>query len=176
MLHKASRRAVYFRKGGNPLALQVLLNILIAVLWMFLKDEPSVIDFIAGYFVGTLIVFFLRHFFNHPFYLHTLYAIVKLFLIFIYELIKSAILVMKHILRPKMIVQPGIFAVETDLKTDVEITLLSLLICLTPGSVVMEVTPDHKILYVHALHMPESKESVLKSKVIFEKAIKDVTK
>jgi multicomponent Na+:H+ antiporter subunit E len=103
-------------------------------------------------------------------------AVGKLFVIFIYELVISSMMVMKHVLRPKVDVKPGIFKVETDLEGDLEVTLLSLLICLTPGSVVMEITPDAKTLYIHGLNMPESKESVLKSKSVFEKAIKDVTR
>lgn len=155
---------------------QVLLNIFIAYLWMFLQDSTSIINFISGYFVGLFILFFMRRFFKKPFYIFTLAAVGKLFVIFIHELATSSLMVMKHILRPKIDVKPGIFRLETDLEGDLEITLLSLLICLTPGSVVMEITPDAKALYVHGLNMPESRESVLKSKLIFEKAIKDVTR
>lgn len=158
------------------LPIQVLLNIFIAYLWMFLQDSTSGINFISGYFVGLFILFCIRRFFNKPFYLFTLAAIGKLLIIFIYELAISSLMVMKHVLRPKIDVKPGIFKIETDLKGDLEITLLSLLICLTPGSVVMEITPDSTALYVHGLNMPESKEAVLKSKSVFEKAIKDVTR
>lgn len=156
--------------------IQVLLNIFIAYLWMFLQDETSIINFIGGYFVGIFILFCIRRFFNKPFYLFTLAAVGKLLIIFIHELIISSMTVMKHVLRPKVDVKPGIFKVETDLEGDLEVTLLSLLICLTPGSVVMEITPDAKTLYIHGLNMPESKDSVLKSKAVFEKAIKDVTR
>ncbi|MBW4839968.1 MAG: Na+/H+ antiporter subunit E [Paenibacillaceae bacterium] len=155
---------------------QVLLNIVIAYLWMFLRDEMSVLNFISGYIVGVFILLCIRRFFKKPFYLFTLAAVGKLFIIFIHELITSSMMVMKHVLRPKVDVKPGIFKVETDLEGDLEITLLSLLICLTPGSVVMDITPDAKTLYIHGLNMPESKESVIKSKSVFEKAIKDVTR
>lgn len=155
---------------------QVLLNIFIAYLWMFLQDEMSVLNFISGYIVGLFILLCMRRFFKKPFYLFTLTAVGKLLIIFIHELITSSMMVMKHVLRPKIDVKPGIFKVDTDLEGDLEITLLSLLICLTPGSVVMEITPDSKTLYVHGLNMPESKDSVLKSKSVFEKAIKDVTR
>lgn len=155
---------------------QVLLNIFIAYLWMFLQEEMSILNFISGYFVGLFILLCIRRFFKKPFYVFTLAAVGKLFILFIHELNISAVMVMKHVLRPKIDVKPGIFKVETDLEGDLEITLLSLLICLTPGSVVMEITPDSKVLYVHGLNMPESKESVLKSKSVFEKAIKDVTR
>ncbi|MEK0286315.1 Na+/H+ antiporter subunit E [Caldifermentibacillus hisashii] len=156
--------------------IQVLMNLFIAGLWMFLQDEASFLTFFSGYLVGLFILFCLRRFFHKPFYLFTFLAIGKLFLIFIYELLISSLFVIKHIVRPKVNIKPGIFRVETDLAGDLEITLLSLLICLTPGSVVMEVTPDAKTLFVHALHIPESKPSVLKSKAVFEKAIKDVTR
>lgn len=156
--------------------IQVLINLFIAGLWMFLQDEASFLTFFSGYLVGLFIVFCLRRFFQKPFYLFTFLALGKLLLIFIYELLISSLFVIKHIVRPKVNIKPGIFRVETDLEGDLEITLLSLLICLTPGSVVMEVTPDGKTLFVHALHIPESKPSVLKSKAVFEKAIKDVTR
>lgn len=155
---------------------QVLLNIFIAYLWMFLQDDTSGINFISGYIVGLIILFFMRRFFKKPYYLFTLAAVGKLFVIFIHELITSSMMVMKHVLRPKLDVKPGIFKVETDLEGSLEITLLSLLICLTPGSVVMEVSGDSKVLYIHGLDMPDSKRSVIKSKTIFEKAIKDVTR
>ncbi|WP_068784559.1 Na+/H+ antiporter subunit E [Paenibacillus phocaensis] len=155
---------------------QVLLNIVIAYLWMFLQDEMSVLNFISGYIVGLFILLCIRRFFKKPFYLFTLAAVGKLLIIFIHELITSSMMVMKHVLRSKVDVKPGIFKVETDLEGDLEITLLSLLICLTPGSVVMDITPDAKTLYIHGLNMPESKDAVIKSKSVFEKAIKDVTR
>lgn len=155
---------------------QVLLNIFIAYLWMFLQEDMTLINFISGYAVGLFILLCIRRFFKKPFYVFTLAAIGKLFVLFIHELNISALMVLKHVIRPRMDVKPGIFKVETDLEGDVEITLLSLLICLTPGSVVMEVTPDAKALYIHGLNMPESRDAVLKSKSIFEKAIKDVTR
>lgn len=155
---------------------QVLLNIFIAYLWMFLQESMTILSFIGGYLVGLIILFSIRRFFKQRFYLFGLAAIGKLFILFIYELVISAFGVMKHVLRPRVNVKPGIFKVETDLKGDLEITLLSLLICLTPGSVIMEVAPDGSVLYIHGLHMPESQESVQKSISVFEKAIKDVTR
>lgn len=155
---------------------QILVNIFIAFLWMFFQDEWRFLSFLSGYIVGILILFFMRRFFKKPFYLFFVWAALKLVFVFTRELLSSAILVIRQVLRPKINITPGIFRVDTDLEGDVEITLISLLICLTPGSVVMEVTPDGKSLYVHAMDVPESKESVLRSQIIFERAIKDVTR
>lgn len=143
---------------------------------MFFQDEWNFLAFLSGYIIGIIILFFMRRFYQKPFYLFFVWAALKLFYVFGRELLSSAVVVIKQILRPKINVTPGIFRIDTDLEGDVEITLLSLLICLTPGSVVMEVTPDGKSLYVHAMDIPESKISVLKSQVVFERAIKDVTR
>lgn len=155
---------------------QILINISIAFLWMFFQDEWSFLTFFSGYIVGIIILFFMRRFFQKPFYLFLVWAVLKLLLIFFRELVSSGIVVIRQVLRPKINITPGIFKLDTDLRGDIEITLLSLLICLTPGSVVMEVTPDGKSLYVHAMDIPESKDAVLRSQVIFEHAIKDVTR
>jgi multicomponent Na+:H+ antiporter subunit E len=65
---------------------------------------------------------------------------------------------------------------ETSLESDLEVTLLSLLLTLTPGSVVMEVSHDNKVLYIHAMDIPELSDLVLRSRDRFEEAIKKVTR
>jgi multicomponent Na+:H+ antiporter subunit E len=155
---------------------QLLINLLVAFLWMFLQDSWDFISFAGGYLVGIFIVFSMRRFFMKRFYLITLFAVFKLILVFLRELISSSVLVVRQVIRPKINVTPGIFKVKTDLKGDWEVSLISMLLTLTPGSVVMEVSPDGKTLYVHAMDIPESSNAVLKSTQAFEKAIKDVTR
>lgn len=155
--------------------IQLLINIFIAFLWMFFQDNWSILSFFSGYLVGLIVVFSLRRFFEKRFYLWTLLAVLKLLLVFTRELISSSVLVVKQIVRPKINVTPGIFKLETELETDIEITLISLLITLTPGSVVMDVSPNNEALFVHAMDIPESSDAVKKSVKAFEKAIKDVT-
>ncbi|MBY6273288.1 MAG: Na+/H+ antiporter subunit E [Caldibacillus debilis] len=155
---------------------QVLINLLIAALWMFLHDSWSFLSFFGGYLVGIFILFFIRRFFKKPFYIIMIARTVKLLAIFIVELISSSFLVMRQVLRPNINVKPGIFRLETDLDSDIEVTLLAMLITLTPGSVVMEITPDSRALYIHAMDIPESRDAVLRSQKVFEKAIKDVTR
>jgi len=158
------------------LPLQVLINLFIAFLWMFLQDEWSFLAFFSGYLVGIVVLFILRRFYKQEFYLSKLGSIIKLFLVFIRELITSSIFVVGHIIRPKVSLTPGIIAVETDLEGDLEVTIFSLLLNLTPGSVVIEVSSDAKVFYIHALDLPKAGESVRKASKIFEKAIKDVTR
>jgi multicomponent Na+:H+ antiporter subunit E len=160
----------------NDLPIQILINLFIAFLWMFFQDQWNFLSFLGGYLVGIIILFFIRRFFDKPFYIFTFAAIIKLLIVFIIELLTSSFLVMRQVLRPKMNITPGIFRIETDMEGEMEVTMLALLLTLTPGSVVLEVTADSKAFYIHAMDIPESKTAVLKSKVAFEKAIKDVTR
>ncbi|KAA9022546.1 Na+/H+ antiporter subunit E [Niallia endozanthoxylica] len=156
--------------------MQVLINLLIGVIWMFLQDDWSVLTFFSGYLFGLLVLFILRKYLPTKFYLVTLLAIVQLFLVFIYELFTSSILVIRQILRPRINITPGIFTLETELEGDLEVTLLALLLTLTPGSVVVEVSEDSKRYYIHAMDIPASSDAVLASTKKFEKAIKKVTR
>jgi multicomponent Na+:H+ antiporter subunit E len=163
-------------KGVVLLPIQLLTNLAVALLWMFFQDQWSILSFFSGYLVGLLIVFSMRRFFPTRFYLLSLLAILKLLLVFIRELVSSSVLVVQQVVRPKVNITPGIFSLETELEGDLEVTLLSLLISLTPGSVVVEVSDNGKVLYIHAMDIPESSDSVIRSKNAFEKAIKDVTR
>jgi multicomponent Na+:H+ antiporter subunit E len=156
--------------------MQVLINLFIGVIWMFLQDDWSVLTFFSGYLFGLLVLFILRRYLPTKFYLITLIAILQLFIVFIYELFTSSILVIQQVLRPKINITPGIFTLETDLEGDLEVTLLALLLTLTPGSVVVEVSPDSKRFYIHAMDIPESSDAVIQSTAKFEKAIKKVTR
>lgn len=156
--------------------MQVLINIFIGVLWMFFNDDWSVLTFFSGYLFGLLVLFILRRSMSSKYYLFTFHAVIKLFLLFIYELFSSSILVIRKIIRPKINIKPGIIRFETSLQGDMEVTLLALLLTLTPGSVVMEISSDNKILYVHAMDIPELSDAVLQSKTKYEEAIKKVTR
>ncbi|MFB5284402.1 MULTISPECIES: Na+/H+ antiporter subunit E [Peribacillus] len=158
------------------MSIQVLINLFLAALWMFLQDELSILTFFSGYLIGLIVLWILRHFFAKPFYLSSFVAVFKLFLVFIYELITSSLLVMRQVLRPKINITPGIITLKTDLEGELEITLLALLLTLTPGSVVLEVSQDGKVFYIHAMDIPESSDAVYRSQHKFEKAIKGVTR
>lgn len=157
---------------------QFLLNIFIAVLWMLLKDENEAhfTTFFTGFLIGVLILYLMHRFFGMQFYLKRIFAVGKLISIFVWELILSSLLVLRQICSPKLNITPGIFTYKTALQGEGEITTLALLLTLTPGSVVMEVSPDGKLFYIHAMDIEKSKISVLRSIESFEKVIMEVTR
>ena len=158
------------------MAFQILLNFFLAFLWMFLQVSFTSTSFIVGYILGLIITFAFRRFFNSRFYLWRVYAVISLLLLFLKELILANFSVLKTILKPKLDIQPGIFALPTELKSDWEITLLANLITLTPGTLVVDVSFDNKILYIHAIDIPDIDEAIDDIKNSFEKAIMEVSR
>lgn len=162
----------------NRMPAQFLLNLFIALLWVLLRDEDTLrfSTFFGGFLIGIGIIFFMHRFFGRQFYLRRFYCVVKLVLIFISELLQSSYVVLVQILNPKLDIKPGIFTYETELELDWEISVLAMLLTLTPGSVVMEVTPDRNKFYIHGMDLEKSKDSLLRSLAKFEKAIMEVSR
>ena len=156
---------------------QFIINLFIATLWFLLKDDPTAdfTTFMSGFLVGTLILYAMHRFFGTQFYLRRVLKIIKLILLFIQELLLSSVSVLKQVLDPQLNITPGIFIYETKLRGDYQVTALALLLTLTPGSVVMEVSEDNSTFYIHAMDIEESKETVIRSIGKFERAILEVT-
>ncbi|KXZ13371.1 cation:proton antiporter [Bacillus nakamurai] len=158
------------------MAFQLLLNVLLAVCWMFLTNSLSAAGFIIGFIAGLAALFFFRRFFSRPFYVWKIWSLVKLFLIFMKELYLANVSVLQTIMSPKLNIRPGIFAFKTELTEDWEITLLSLLITLTPGTLVMDISDDRSILYIHAMDIDDAEKAIHDIRVSFEKAIQEVSR
>lgn len=157
------------------MAFQILLNVVLAFLWMFIKVSYDPISFIKGYIFGLLVIFVLRRYFHSRFYLFRLWSFIKLIFIFIRELILSNIAIVKIVLKPKLDMRPAIFAMDTALTKDWQITLLSSLITLTPGTLVIDVSEDNKTLFIHAMNIGEIEDEINSIKNSFEKAILEVS-
>lgn len=158
------------------MAFQFLLNIFLAFVYMFIKVSSSSTTFCVGYIFGMLILILFRRFFQTRFYLARILAVVKLFILFLKELLLSNLAVIKLVLSPRLAIRPGIFALPIELSRDWEVTLLANLITLTPGTFVIDVSIDNKILYVHAIDIEDAEKSISSIKQTFEKAIIEVSK
>jgi multicomponent Na+:H+ antiporter subunit E len=158
------------------MAFQILLNLMISFLWMFLHNDWSVSHFIIGFLLGIVVLLVMRRLWSGPLYLHKIWAILALLILFMRELVVSSFTVIFQVLRPKLNITPGIFAYKTMLKSDWEVTILSCLICLTPGTLTLEVSADGQTLYIHAMHMEDADLISEHIRGTFEKAIMEVTR
>lgn len=155
---------------------QIAINVIVTILWMMLHDTWNLVTLMVGYFFSFVAIYLLRGLFPSPFYGHKLIGIVKLFFVFMGELFKSGAMVIRQITKSRLHIQPGIVRLETELRGDWEITILSCMITVTPGSTVFEVIPERGILYVHAIDVADQHRWLEDSKKTLEKAIMGVTR
>jgi multicomponent Na+:H+ antiporter subunit E len=70
---------------------------------------------------------------------------------FTYQFIRSNLMVLLEVLRPRPVENPAIIAVPLRCESTAEITAMANLITLTPGTLTLEVALDPPTLYVHGM-------------------------
>lgn len=133
----------------------LLANLLLALVWAAFQGEFSLTNLVIGYALGYLVILVLTRggALEPSPYVGRLHRGVGLAAFFLWELVRANVRLAIDVVTPRYEINPGIIALPLDATDDSEILLLSVLINLTPGSVVLDVSPDRKVLYVHAMHI-----------------------
>lgn len=100
------------------------------------------------------------------------------FIIFVFyylkELIVSSLYVAWDIITPKDLMKPGIVEVPVDLKSETAVIAFANLISMTPGSLTMDMSPDKKKIYIHAMYLHDKQEFIDKMKNELEHKIRQI--
>lgn len=153
-----------------------LFIVILALVWAGATGNFSGLNLLFGMVLGGVAVLLLRYSLTGPRTLVKARRILSLSLLFLYELMASAVKVAIVVVKPniKAAVRPAIVAVPLQVKSDAEITLLANLITLTPGTLSIDVSEDKSVLYVHALNL-DSKEALIADIANgFEKKVQEV--
>lgn len=126
-------------------------SILLALVWAAITASFSPANLLFGFVLGAVALSLVREQAPSQRYFMRPLRVVLLALLFVRELIVSAWRVAKLVLSPTMELRPGIFAYPLKVDQDFEITLLANLITLTPGTLSVDVSPDGRFLFIHAL-------------------------
>src|SRR5690625_8035580 len=116
------------------MAVQIIVHLLISVMWMFLSETYTLNSFLIGFLIGALLLTILRRSIPGKLYLLRVYSIIKLIIIFLRELILSYIEIVKLVYLKEPSFELGVFAYLTALKSYFELTIIAILITITPGS------------------------------------------
>ena len=140
-------------------------NLLFAIAWVVLSGTVTLSGLVIGFVIGFGTLWLIRPLIGETRYFGRVRAWIKLIVMFHYELIVSSFGVIKDILTPQHLSDPAIVEVPLDVKSDTGILLVTNLFSLTPGTLSIDVSPDRKTLFVHAMFGddPESVCNTLKS-------------
>ncbi|EGQ1706961.1 Na+/H+ antiporter subunit E [Staphylococcus pseudintermedius] len=158
---------------------QIGLNVMIAFLWVLFQDEDAfrLTTFVTGYIIGIVVIYIVHKFFDQEFYPKKVWVSIKFLAVYLYQLLTATISITNYVLFKTNQMDPGLVTYETQLDKDWEITFLTILIIITPGSTVIRVNREPSIFLIHAIDTTEKeKKSLLKSIKQYEELIVDVTK
>ncbi len=132
-----------------------LINILLALVWAAVTGSFSLPNLLFGFALAALALSLIREQVGTVGYLSRARRVISLLLLFLYELVLSAVSVAKLVMSPRMEINPAFVAYPLRVVKDFEITLLANLITLTPGTLSVDVSPDRSILYIHAINVTD---------------------
>lgn len=127
-------------------------NLLLALVWTALTDSFTAGGFLSGYVIGLGALWLTQPLYGHTgnYFVRSL-RIFQLALFFVYDLVMSSFKVAWDVLTPQDLSSPKILAVPLKAESDLELLVVTNLISLTPGTLSLDVSPDLKTLYVHAM-------------------------
>ena len=142
---------------------QVVLNIVIAFLWVLFQDEDEFkfTTFFSGYLIGVIVIYILHRFFGQEFYLRKIWVAVKFLVVYLYQLITSSISTINYILFKTKDMNPGLLTYETNLTNDWAITFLTILIIITPGSTVIRISKGTNKFLIHSIDVTDKDLSLI---------------
>jgi multicomponent Na+:H+ antiporter subunit E len=152
----------------------LLWNILLALIWIAMSGQFTPGNFVVGLGLGLLILIFTRRAIGSPNYIRKVGQVLNLALFFVWELILSNLRVAYDVVTPRHHMRPGVIGIPLDVRTDLEITVLSSMISLTPGTLSLDVSADRKTLYIHAMYIDDVEAVRRKIKDGFERRVLEV--
>ncbi len=128
------------------------LNLLLALVWMFLYGDFSIESFLVGMVIGYLALLFSRPFVGSEQYVRSVQGIIRLLAVFLYELVAANLQLARDILRPVPPFKPGFISFDVRDLPPTETVLLANMISLTPGTLTVDSDDEGFTLYVHSLY------------------------
>jgi multicomponent Na+:H+ antiporter subunit E len=129
------------------------------LLWVLYTGAYSFNEFAAEELIGGAVVSLLVAYFSAPFFIREdafwllnpkrLGSIIVFIPIYAWELWKANWDVAKRALSPKLSINPGIVKIETDIKSDYGLAMLSSCITLTPGTITMDIIEENNKCYMY---------------------------
>jgi multicomponent Na+:H+ antiporter subunit E len=141
------------------------INLFIALGYMGVQGQFTPTAFLVGFALGYAALWITRSLYDDARYFNRAPKVARLLGFFLIELVSSNLRVLWDVITPTHISRPGIVGIPLDAESDLEILLVSNLISLTPGTLSVDLSPDHRTLYVHVMFLEDPDR--------FRKEIKD---
>ena len=128
-----------------------LANLLLALAWVAMMADFTLPSFLFGFGLGYLILVFAQRVLGPSRYVTRVPRALSFAAFYAQELVLATLRVAADVVTPGYGMRPAVIAVPLDAQSDAEITLLAMLIGITPGSITLDVSDDRTTMYVHTM-------------------------
>jgi multicomponent Na+:H+ antiporter subunit E len=129
----------------------IVWNTILALIWAATTESFGPLNLAIGFGIGFLLLYATRTVLGSSEYFRNLREILELVWFFIRELVLSNLRMAYYTLMPLDRMRPGVIAVPLEPMNEVELTVLSNLITLTPGTLSLDISADRRVLFVHVM-------------------------
>lgn len=137
-----------------------LMNLLLSFIWVALTGSMYYSNFLFGYLLGFFILWIMNRNEEDQRYFYRVPNIISFLFYFLYEMITANLQVAYDVITPRYFFQPGIVKYPMKARTDLEINLLSTIISMTPGTLILDVSEDKTILYIHVMYLKDREQFI----------------
>lgn len=132
------------------------LNLALALVWAAISGAFTGYNLLIGFVMGMVVLLILRQALGSGAYLQQIGILVSFIFFFLKELLLSSLQVAWEVITPNSRISPGVIAIALDDDMSAaQITLLANTITLTPGTLSIDVSPDKRYLYIHAMYIKD---------------------
>lgn len=135
-------------------------NLFLAVIWCMLTASFSIWNFVGGMFVGAIVVTVYSSVSGQGNYLKRAWGLLAFACYFAKILTKANLQIAWEIITPGHSQTPRILRYPVDGLSDGEKTTLANAITLTPGTLVVDISPDGKWLYLHCMYAQDPRATL----------------
>jgi multicomponent Na+:H+ antiporter subunit E len=153
---------------------QFVLNLLLAILWMFMWGAFDAYTLLTGFVLGYLLLGLAGKTVTGSNYGRRVWDVLSFALYFIRILVKANWQVAKIVLSPSMPIAPRLMRYDVSGLTPAQITTLANAITLTPGTLVVDIDPDGRLLYIHGITAADREQAVRELDELRDRLLKEV--
>lgn len=151
-----------------------LLNILLAISWAALTGSATLLNFLAGFGIGYVALAVTRGRLHGDSYFRRLPRALGLLLFFLRELVVSGLRTTREVLSPVRRCRPKLIRVPLAIREPHQVLTLVQLLSLTPGTLVLEVSPEGNLLTVHTIFVDDADAFRREVRDGFERRVREV--
>ncbi|MFW5652914.1 MAG: Na+/H+ antiporter subunit E [Planctomycetota bacterium] len=129
-----------------------LLNLFLAVVYITLTGDLSFTGIVFGFLIGGLVTWLVALASGGPNYVVKIWRLFGFGLYFLRILTLANFQIAWEVITPTLHQSPRILRYPVEGLSDIEITVLSNAITLTPGTLVVDVADDRSHIYVHCMY------------------------